>query len=121
MSDIHRFETGPSMSQIVTHGNTVYLAGQVAESAPGGTVTEQTTAILAQTLVEAAQQRSTTCEDDAAVADVSREHWRSALEGELHCIHNLTNRFGNRFTDFDGIDLYRFWNTGDKVTSLGDH
>jgi len=36
------------MSQVVVHGDTVYLAGQVAQSAPGGTVTEQTQAILAQ-------------------------------------------------------------------------
>jgi len=36
------------MSQIVVHGSTVYLAGQVAQAAPGGTVTEQTKAILTQ-------------------------------------------------------------------------
>jgi enamine deaminase RidA (YjgF/YER057c/UK114 family) len=42
---IQRFETGPRMSQAVVHGNTVYLAGQVG--APGASVAEQTTAILA--------------------------------------------------------------------------
>jgi len=34
------------MSQIVVHGNTVYLAGQVAQEAPGASVGEQTKDIL---------------------------------------------------------------------------
>ncbi|MGO4831778.1 RidA family protein, partial [Rhizobiaceae sp. 2RAB30] len=42
---IRRIEAGPRMSQAVIHGNTVYLAGQVG--APGKSVTEQTTEILA--------------------------------------------------------------------------
>ena len=45
---IKRLHTNQRMSQCVVHGDTVYLAGQVAQSAPGGTVTEQTQAILAQ-------------------------------------------------------------------------
>lgn len=45
---IKRFHTNDRMSQMVVHGETVYLAGQVAQSAKGGTVTEQTKAILAQ-------------------------------------------------------------------------
>lgn len=44
---IQRFETGPRMSQAVVHGNTVYLAGQVAQKAAGKSVTEQTRDILA--------------------------------------------------------------------------
>ena len=43
---IQRIESGPRMSKAVVHGNTVYLAGQVAGSAAGGTVTEQTRDIL---------------------------------------------------------------------------
>jgi len=43
---IQRFETGPRMSQAVVHGNTVYLAGQVAQRAGGKSVTEQTRDIL---------------------------------------------------------------------------
>jgi enamine deaminase RidA (YjgF/YER057c/UK114 family) len=43
---IQRFETGPRMSQAVVHGNTVYLAGQVALRAAGKSVTEQTRDIL---------------------------------------------------------------------------
>jgi enamine deaminase RidA (YjgF/YER057c/UK114 family) len=48
MSDIKRFEVGPRMSQAVAHGDTVYLAGQVAQRAPGASVTDQTKDILAK-------------------------------------------------------------------------
>ena len=41
---IRRIDVGPRMSQIVIHGNTVYLAGQVGE--PGGNVGAQTRDIL---------------------------------------------------------------------------
>jgi len=44
---IERKETGPRMSQIVTHGDTVYLAGVVARENAGKSVTEQTKEILA--------------------------------------------------------------------------
>lgn len=43
---IQRFETGPRMSQVVVHGNTVYLAGVVAQKAAGDSVTKQTEEIL---------------------------------------------------------------------------
>ena len=43
---IQRFETGPRMSQVVVHGDTVYLAGVVAGKAAGKSVTEQTQDIL---------------------------------------------------------------------------
>jgi enamine deaminase RidA (YjgF/YER057c/UK114 family) len=45
---IQRFETGPRMSQVVVHGNTVYLAGVVAKNTAGESVTKQTEDILAQ-------------------------------------------------------------------------
>ena len=45
---IERMETGERMSQIVVHGETVYLAGQVAQDAPGGSITAQTENILAR-------------------------------------------------------------------------
>ena len=45
---IERHHTNDRMSQLVIHGDTVYLAGQVAQGAPGGTVAEQTKAILDQ-------------------------------------------------------------------------
>ena len=43
---IQRIEPGSRMSGAVVHGNTVYLAGQVARNAAGKSVTEQTKEIL---------------------------------------------------------------------------
>ena len=43
---IQRFETGPRMSQVVVHGNTVYLAGVVANKTAGESVAKQTQEIL---------------------------------------------------------------------------
>ncbi|MCR9274328.1 MULTISPECIES: RidA family protein [Mameliella] len=40
MTDITRSHTGQRMSQIVTHGETIYLAGQVGTA--GASVTQQT-------------------------------------------------------------------------------
>jgi enamine deaminase RidA (YjgF/YER057c/UK114 family) len=45
---IERFHTGPRMSQVVIHNQTVYLAGQVASGAPNGSITEQTKDILSK-------------------------------------------------------------------------
>jgi enamine deaminase RidA (YjgF/YER057c/UK114 family) len=44
---IERFGVGPRMSKAVAHGNTVYLAGQVADQTKGKSVGEQTAEILA--------------------------------------------------------------------------
>ena len=46
MAEITRLHTGARMSQIVTHGDTVYLAGQVGTA--GTSVTQQTQECLAQ-------------------------------------------------------------------------
>jgi enamine deaminase RidA (YjgF/YER057c/UK114 family) len=43
---IQRIKPGPRMSGAVVHGNTVYLAGQVANSTAGKSVAEQTREIL---------------------------------------------------------------------------
>ena len=45
---IQRMHTNDRMSQCVVHGDTVYLAGQVAQGAPGASVADQTQAILDQ-------------------------------------------------------------------------
>lgn len=45
---IKRIDVGKRMSQAVVHNGTVYLAGQVAQDAPGKSVSEQTAAILAR-------------------------------------------------------------------------
>jgi enamine deaminase RidA (YjgF/YER057c/UK114 family) len=44
---IERKEVGARMSQVVVHGDTVYLAGVVARANKGKSVTEQTREILA--------------------------------------------------------------------------
>jgi len=43
---IKRIKTNKRMSQAVVHGNTVYLAGQVALNAPGQSAAEQTQDIV---------------------------------------------------------------------------
>jgi enamine deaminase RidA (YjgF/YER057c/UK114 family) len=43
---VERKEVGPRMSQIVVHGDTVYLAGIVARTNKGKSVTEQTKEIV---------------------------------------------------------------------------
>ena len=43
---IQRFDTGPRMSQVVVHGDTVYLAGIVANTTAGESVTKQTQEVL---------------------------------------------------------------------------
>ncbi len=43
---IHRIGIGPRMSQAVVHGDTIYLAGTVADKAAGKSVGEQTKEIL---------------------------------------------------------------------------
>jgi enamine deaminase RidA (YjgF/YER057c/UK114 family) len=45
---IERHETGPSMSKAVIHGDTVYLAGIVADNPKGKNTAEQTRSILSQ-------------------------------------------------------------------------
>ncbi len=44
---VERHEVGPRMSQVVIHGDTVYLAGIVAHKNAGKSVGEQTREILA--------------------------------------------------------------------------
>jgi len=43
---IQRFDIGPRMSQVVVHGDTIYLAGIVANKAAGGSVAKQTQEVL---------------------------------------------------------------------------
>jgi enamine deaminase RidA (YjgF/YER057c/UK114 family) len=43
---VQRFETGPRMSQVVIHSDTIYLAGVVAKTTAGKSVTEQTKEVL---------------------------------------------------------------------------
>ena len=45
---IERFKTNKRMSQAVVHSGVIYTAGQVAMSAPGSSVKDQTSAILTE-------------------------------------------------------------------------
>jgi len=45
---IERHDTGPRMSKAVIHGDTVYLAGIVADSPKGKSTAKQTRSILSQ-------------------------------------------------------------------------
>ena len=67
-----RIEAGPRMSQAVIHGNTVYLAGQVADD-PVPSVTEQTKQILARIdrlLAEAGTDKSKLISTNIWLADI---------------------------------------------------
>src|SRR5215469_16385846 len=61
MPSIDHRHVGPRMSQMIIHGDTVYLAGQVANRTAGGSVADQTKEILAridQLLAEAGTDKS---------------------------------------------------------------
>lgn len=71
---IKRLHSGPRMSQVVTHGDTVYLAGQVAQRAPGASVTEQTRDIVAridELLAEAGSDKSKLLSATIWVSDIA--------------------------------------------------
>ena len=58
---IQRIDTNERMSQVVIHGNTIYVAGQVALDAPGTPVADQTSDVLKQIdrlLAEAGSDKS---------------------------------------------------------------
>ena len=71
---IRRIDIGERMSQTVVHGNTVYTAGQVARDAPGASVTDQTTNILAaidRLLSEAGTDKSKLLSATIWISDMS--------------------------------------------------
>ena len=72
---IERMHSGPRMSQIVVHGGVVHLAGQVAQRAPGASVGEQTTDILAR--IGRAARRGRDRQVEAALGDhLAHRHGR---------------------------------------------
>jgi enamine deaminase RidA (YjgF/YER057c/UK114 family) len=71
---IKRIEAGSRMSQAVIHGDTVYLAGQVAHKSPGKPVAEQTKEILAsidRLLKEAGTDKSKLLSANIWLADIT--------------------------------------------------
>ncbi len=71
---ITRIGTGPRMSQAVVHGSMVYLAGQVANTAKGKSVGEQTKDILSQIdalLAQAGTDKTKLIATNIWLADIS--------------------------------------------------
>ena len=71
---IRRLHTGPRMSQAVIHGDTIYLAGQVADQAKGRSVAEQTKEILAtidRLLAEAGSDKTKLLSTTIYLADMA--------------------------------------------------
>ena len=71
---ITRIGAGPRMSKAVVHGNTVYLAGQVADAAKGQSVAAQTKDILAQIdalLAQAGSEKTKLLSVNIWLADIS--------------------------------------------------
>ena len=72
---IKRIEAGSRMSQAVIHGDTVYLAGQVALKSPGKPVGEQTREILGsieRLLKEAGSEKAKLLSAQIWLADMSK-------------------------------------------------
>ena len=72
---IERKQVGDRMSQIVIHGDTVYLAGQVAQAAAGAPIAEQTEATVAaidRLLAEAGTDKSKLLTATIWITDMAR-------------------------------------------------
>src|SRR3954454_4756705 len=71
---ITRIGVGPRMSKAVIHGETIYLAGQVADKTAGGSVADQTREILGiidAILQEAGSDRSRLLSATIYLPDIS--------------------------------------------------
>jgi len=71
---ITRIGVGPRMSKAVVHGETIYLAGQVADKTAGGSVADQTREILGiidAILQEAGSDRSRLLSATIYLPDIS--------------------------------------------------
>ena len=71
---IERLQKGPRMSQAVKHGGTIYLAGQVALDAKGGSAADQTRNILDRIdalLAEAGSNKSKLLSATIWLADIA--------------------------------------------------
>ena len=71
---IRRIGAGARMSKAVVHGNTVYLAGQVADTSKGASVAEQTqeiVGIIDELLKEAGSDKTKILSATIYLADIS--------------------------------------------------
>jgi enamine deaminase RidA (YjgF/YER057c/UK114 family) len=81
---IERIKVGPRMSQVVIHGDTVYLAGQVADD-PNADVAGQTRQILAKIdrlLAEAGTDKSKVLSANVWLSDISTFEQMNAIWDE---------------------------------------
>jgi enamine deaminase RidA (YjgF/YER057c/UK114 family) len=72
---IERKEVGPRMSQIVVHGDTVYLAGIVAHANKGKSIAEQTKEILStidKYLAQAGSDKSKLLKANLWITDMAK-------------------------------------------------
>ncbi len=88
---IQRLKTNDRMSQAVIHGDTVYLAGQVAQTARGESVRAQTIAILAQ--IDALLAEAGTDKTKALSATI----WLANMEdfAEMNAVWDEWSKGGN--------------------------
>ncbi len=71
---IRRIGAGPRMSKAVVHGNTVYLAGQVADKSKGASVADQTkeiVGIIDELLKEAGSDKTKILSATIYLSDIS--------------------------------------------------
>ncbi len=71
---ITRLHSGPRMSQAVIHGDTIYLAGQVADQAKGKSVGDQTKDVLGvidRLLAEAGSEKTRILSATVYLADIA--------------------------------------------------
>lgn len=71
---IRRIGAGPRMSKAVVHGNTVYLAGQVADKTKGASVADQTkeiVGIIDELLKEAGSDKTKILSATIYLSDIS--------------------------------------------------
>ena len=71
---ITRLHVGPRMSQVVIHGDTIYVAGQVSDETEGQSAGQQTRAILAKIdslLAEAGSDKTRILAATVYLADIA--------------------------------------------------
>ncbi|MBB5193657.1 enamine deaminase RidA (YjgF/YER057c/UK114 family) [Silvimonas terrae] len=76
MSSIQRYHVGPRMSEIVVHNNTVYMAGQIAESLDKDTrgQTEEALAAVDRMLAEVGSDKTKILTVTIYLPDVVNEY-----------------------------------------------
>jgi enamine deaminase RidA (YjgF/YER057c/UK114 family) len=88
---IERKHTNDRMSQLVVHGDTVYLSGQVAQTAGGKSVAEQTRVILEQ--IDALLAEAGTDKSKALSATI----WLNSMDdfAEMNAVWDEWSKGGN--------------------------